>query len=133
MKLYTFMFLSLFLLSCSEVDASSNEFYCLSDGNKSILLVSSEYPNIKFVKYYPYLTNIKISKPIKTEEVSMGDNAKPEIYRTMSEIIDGKVTGEYTFMSQGYLLYDVTYINKKNKKEISFSKETLNLKGVYCL
>ena len=133
MKLYSLIFLSLLLLSYSEVDASSNDFYCLSDRNKSILLVSSEYPNVKFVKYYPYLTNIKISNQIKTEEVSMGVNAKPEIYRTMSEIIDGKVTGEYIFKSQGYLLYDVVYINKKSKKEKRFSKESLDLIGVKCL
>lgn len=130
MKIYLFLLLS--LPSCTQV-YSSNNYYCFTDGKKSILLVSSKYPDIKSVKYFPYLIDIRISNPLEVKEVDMGDNAKPEVYRTMNEIIDRKITGQYRFMSQGYLLYDVTYLNKRTGKETSFNKENLILKGINCL
>lgn len=52
----------------------------------------------------------------------MGDNTKSEVYRTMNEIIDDKVIGKYVFMSQGYLLYDITYVNKKLAEKPSLTK-----------
>ncbi len=63
----------------------------------------------------------------------MGENSKPEIYRTMNEMINGKVSGQYTFMSQGYLLYDVTYKNFKTKKITQFNKISLEIKDINCL
>lgn len=63
----------------------------------------------------------------------MGENSKPEIYRTMNEIVNGKVSGQYTFMSQGYLLYDVTYKSLKSKKITQFNKTTLENKDINCL
>lgn len=63
----------------------------------------------------------------------MGDNAKPEIYRTMNEMINGKITGKYTFMSQGYLLYNVEYFNLKTKKKTFFEKNDLRIKGINCI
>ena len=105
----------------------------MASDNKSILLVSSRYPEIDSIKYYPYLKNIKISKPIKEKSIDMGDNAKPEIYRTMNEIINGKITGKYTFMSQGYLLYNVEYFSLKTKKKTFFEKNDLRIKGINCI
>jgi len=63
----------------------------------------------------------------------MGDNAKPEIYRTMNEMINGKITGKYTFMSQGYLLYNVEYSSLKTKKKTFFEKNDLRIKGINCI
>ncbi|WP_432208890.1 hypothetical protein [Acinetobacter variabilis] len=120
------------LTSCSNVQ-SNEKYYCLTSNNKSILLVSSRYPEIDSIKYYPYLKNIKISKPIKEKSIDMGDNAKPEIYRTMNEMINGKITGKYTFMSQGYLLYNVEYFNLKTKKKTFFEKNDLRIKGINCI
>ncbi|QXR19556.1 hypothetical protein EGK58_000990 [Acinetobacter variabilis] len=120
------------LTSCSNVQ-SNEKYYCLASDNKSILLVSSHYPEIDSIKYYPYLKNIKISKPIKEKSIDMGDNAKPEIYRTMNEMINGKITGKYTFMSQGYLLYNVEYFSLKTKKKTFFEKNDLRIKGINCI
>lgn len=61
------------------------------------------------------------------------DDIKPEIHKTMNEIINGKITGNYTFMSQGYLLYDVIYFNIKSRKRTQFIKVSHSLKGIYCL
>ncbi|WP_432211231.1 hypothetical protein [Acinetobacter variabilis] len=120
------------LTSCSNVQ-SNEKYYCLASDNKSILLVSSRYPEIDSIKYYPYLKNIKISKPIKEKSIDMGDNAKPEIYRTMNEMINEKITGKYTFMSQGYLLYNVEYFSLKTKKKTFFEKNDLKIKGINCI
>lgn len=112
---------------------ANKNFFCLSNDGKTILLVPSTYPNIDEIKYYPYLKSIKLSNIVKTE---YGDDGgiNPEIYYTMNEIIKGKITGNYTFMSQGYLVYSVTYTNLKNKREINFEREyNLQLKGINCL
>lgn len=126
------IFLYLGVVACTQVYPKNNDYYCFSNKN-TVLLISSDYPNIQYVKYYPYLKNIKISKPIKVLEEDMGDNAKPEVYRTMNEVVDSKVTGQYTFMSQGYLLYDVTYTNLKSKKITKFTKTDLKNKKINCL
>ena len=112
---------------------ASDVFYCFSNGKKSILLVSIDYPKIKNIKYYPYMKNISLSEPFGIEEVDMGDNAKPEIYRSMHEILNGKITGKYSFMSQGYLLYDVTYTNKKTGEITYFEKQDMTLKDITCI
>ena len=130
MKKSIFIFFA--LLSCTTVQ-SNDKYYCLVSDNKSILLVPGYYPDVDYIKYYPYLKSIKISKPIKEENIDMGDNAKPEIYRTMNEIINGKITGKYTFMSQGYLLYNVEYVNLKTKKKTFFDKSDLKLKNINCI
>ena len=126
------LWLCLFLSVCVQAYAS-NEYYCFADGEKSILLVSPEYLKTLSIKYYPYLKDIKLSEPVHIEEVEMGEVAQPEVYKTMNELIDGKVTGQYTFVSQGYILYDVSYRNQKTKKETHFEQVSLNLKGVRCL
>lgn len=130
-NIYLLVFI-IFLSSCSLVH-SSNEFYCFSGGKKSLLLVPISYPQVKRIKYFPYMEDINLSEPYEIEEVDMGDNAKPEIYRSMNEIIDGKITGKYRFMSQGYLLYDVAYTNRKTGKVTYFEKKKLKLKGIECL
>lgn len=79
------------------------------------------------------MKNIKISRPIKEKNVDMGDNAKPEVYRTMNEIINGEITGYYTFMSQGYLLYDVEYKNLRTKKTTIFNKSNIHIDNISCL
>ncbi|MCU4583006.1 hypothetical protein KTJ32_18600 [Acinetobacter gyllenbergii] len=126
------LWLCLFLSVCVQTYAS-NEYYCFADGKKSILLVSPEYQKIQSIQYYPYLKNIKLSEPVHIEAVEMGEVAQPEVYKTMNELIDGKVTGQYTFVSQGYILYDVSYRNLKTKKETHFEQVSLNLKGISCL
>lgn len=130
MKKIIFIFFA--LVACSNIQ-SKETYYCLISKDDVILLVSSKYPNINYIKYYPYLKNIKISKSIKEEIIDMGENAKPEVYRTMNEIINGKITGYYTFMSQGYLLYNIEYINLKNKKKAIFERTDLHIKGVNCI
>lgn len=112
---------------------ANNNFFCLSNGGKTILLVPSTYPNIDEIKYYPYLKPIKISNVIKTEHGDDG-GINSEIYYTMNEIVKGKITGNYTFMSQGYQVYSATYTNLKNKRKTNFEREyNLQLKGVNCL
>ena len=126
------LFLYLALVSCTQSYSKSNDYYCFSNKN-TVLLIPSDYPNTQYVKYYPYLKNIKISKPIKVIEEDMGDNAKPEIYSTVNEIVNGEISGQYTFMSQGYLLYEVTYKSLKSKKITQFNKTTLENKDIHCL
>ena len=128
------LWLCLFLSVCVQAYAS-NEYYCFANGNgkKSILLVSPQYQKTLSIKYYPYLKDIKLSEPVHIEEVEMGEVAQPEVYKTMNELIDGKVTGQYTFVSQGYILYGVSYRNLKTKKETHFEQVSLNLKGISCL
>lgn len=124
----------LHLIILSSNVFANNDYFCLVDNKKEVvLLVSTNYPSISSVTYYPYLKNIKISKPIHEEQIDMGDNEKPEVYRTMNEIYQGKITGKYIFMSQGYLLYEVTYLNFKTKKKTVFSRESSNLESVNCL
>lgn len=131
MKIYLGLYLGLVSISAY----ANNDFFCLTNSNqKVILLVPANYPDTDKVQYYPYLKDIKISKPIKTNIVDMGEGAKPEIYRTVNEIFRNKITGNYTFMSQGYLIYKATYVNKRNNKKTSFVREhELILKGVNCL
>ncbi|ENX55508.1 MULTISPECIES: hypothetical protein [Acinetobacter] len=126
------LWLCLFLSVCVQAYAS-NEYYCFANGKKSILLVSPQYQKTQTIKYYPYLKDIKLSEPVYIEEVEMGEVAQPEVYKTMNELIDGKVTGQYTFVSQGYILYGVSYRNLKTKKETHFEQVSLNLTGISCL
>ena len=63
----------------------------------------------------------------------MGDNAKPEIYRTIQEIVDNKVNGQYRFMSQGYILYEAEYLNLKTRQTTVFTKTNLDIKDINCL
>ncbi|WP_419225009.1 hypothetical protein [Acinetobacter sp. A2] len=112
---------------------ANNSFFCLSNGGKNTLLVPSTYPDIKVVQYYPYLKDIKISKPIKVKEIDMGDEFKPEIHKTVNEIINNKVTGQYTFISQGYILYGVEYLNFRNKKKTFLTYQNLSLNNIVCL
>lgn len=114
---------------------AEDSYSCLSDGGKIFLLVPLSYPNINYIKYYPYLKPIKISKIIKTEYGDQG-GFKPEIYYTMNEIINGKITGRYTFMSQGYIIYNATYLNLKTKKKTEFGRvygHDIQLKDVDCI
>lgn len=131
MKIYFGLCLGLVSISV----CANNDFFCLTSSNqKVILLVPANYPGNDRVQYYPYLKDIKISKPIKTNVVDMGEGAKPEFYRVVNEISGNKITGNYTFMSQGYLIYKATYVNKRNNKKTSFVREhELVLKGVNCL
>lgn len=123
---------SMVLMSC--VQAKDNKtYFCYSNAKSSILLVSDNYPDITNLKYYPYFKDINISKPIKVDEIDMGENAKPEVYRTSNEIIDDKVTGQYTFMSQGYLLYGVSYLNFKTNKLTTFDTIISKLENIHCL
>lgn len=123
------LWLCLFLSVCVQTYAS-NEYYCFIGAKKSILLVSPQYQKTLSVKYYPYLKDIKLSELVHIEEVEVEKFAQPEVYKTMNELIDGKVTGQYTFVSQGYILYDVSYRNLKTKKETHFEQVSLNLKGI---
>ena len=81
------------------------------------------------------MKSIKISKIIKKK---YGDDAgeKPEVYYTMNELINGKNTGKYVFMSRGYVLYSVDYLNFKSKKITEFSRiynYEINLKNInFC-
>lgn len=130
---FKYLFLLAFLLSFNT--NSKDNYFCLSNGKNSILLVSKNYPNISEVKYYPYLKSIKISEIIKKE---YGDDAgeKPEVYYTMNELINGKNTGKYVFMPQGYVLYSVDYLNFKSKKITEFSRiynYEINLKNINFL
>lgn len=114
---------------------SKDNYFCLSNGKNSILLVSKNYPNISEVKYYPYLKSIKISEIIK-KEYSDDAGEKPEVYYNMNELINEKNTGKYVFMSRGYVLYSVDYLNFKSKKIAEFSRiynYEINLKNINCL
>lgn len=126
---YVFLFI-LYLLSIS---AYAEDYFCLSNGGNNLLLLPVKYPNIDEIKYYPYMKPIKISN-IVTIEYEDEDGEKPETYYTMNEIVKNKITGQYTFISQGSLVYSATYINLKNNKKFEFYREyDLKLKGVNCL
>ena len=128
-----FFILLFILVSCTQVYSSEKDYYCFSSGIKSVLLVPSEYPNINSIMYYPFMKKIELSTTLRIEEVDMGDNAKPEVYRVKQEIIDNKVNGQYRFMSQGYILYEAEYLNLKTKKTTVFNKINLDAKGINCI
>lgn len=128
-----FLLLTLGIVRSVHADFSEKDYYCFSSGSKSVLLVPSEYPNINSIMYYPFMKKIELSTTLRIEEVDMGDNAKPEIYRTVQEIIDNKVNGQYRFMSQGYILYEAEYLNLKTKKTTVFNKINLDAKGINCI
>lgn len=125
-----------FLLMALSFNAyADDDYFCFSNGGKNILLVPKSYPNFNEIKYYPYLKTIQISDVIKTRYGDQGGD-KPEVYYTMNEIINKKTTGSYTFMSQGYVVYNVTYLNFRTKKETDFSRlynYEIKLKNINCL
>lgn len=126
-------YMLLCMLPLLNINVYADDYFCLSNGGDNILLISAKYPNINEIKYYPYMRPIKISNVVKTE---YGDNGgeKTETYYTMNEILKNKITGHYTFMSQGYLVYSATYINlKSNKKSEFYRQYDLKLKGINCL
>ena len=129
---YLLLVIISFLSSHALADDS---YFCLSDGGKSVLLVPKNYSNINTVLYYPYLKPIKISKVTKTRYGDTGGE-KPEVFNTMNEIINGKVTGKYVFNIQGYIINYVDYINLKTKKKTTFllkNGEDFRLKDIDCL
>ncbi|MCO8056677.1 hypothetical protein [Acinetobacter towneri] len=128
-----FLLLILGIVRSVHADFSEKDYYCFSSGSKSVLLVPSEYPNINSIMYYPFMKKIELSTTLRIEEVDMGDNAKPEVYRVKQEIIDNKVNGQYRFMSQGYILYEAEYLNLKTKKTTVFNKINLDAKGINCI
>ncbi|WP_368856087.1 hypothetical protein [Acinetobacter sp. YH16053] len=128
-----FLLLTLGIVRSVHADFSEKDYYCFSSGSKSVLLVPSEYPNINSIMYYPFMKKIELSTTLRIEEVDMGDNAKPEVYRVKQEIIDNKVNGQYRFMSQGYILYEAEYLNLKTKKTTVFNKINLDAKGINCI
>ncbi|RKG32957.1 hypothetical protein D7V21_10815 [Acinetobacter guerrae] len=114
---------------------AEEDFFCFYNGKKAILLIPKNYPDISEVKYYPYLKSINLSKVIKTEYGDDGGE-NPEIYYTMNEIVNKKNTGSYTFMSQGYVVYNVTYLNFRTKKQTAFLRlydYEIKLKNINCL
>lgn len=119
----------------SSTACANKDSYCLIDEKgKSILIISTDYPNISFLKYYPYLEKIKIVDSQKVSYTDMGDDAPKEVYRNFYEKIGTKKTGLYTFMSQGYILYSATYTNFKTKKTTEFEiKNRAELEGVNCI
>lgn len=44
-----------------------------------------------------------------------------QLTRTWSEVLDGKVTGEYEMVSQGGMIVSMSYTKKSNGKEYEFS------------
>ena len=128
-----FLLLTLGIVRSVHADFSDQHYCCFSSDSKHVLLVPSEYPNINSIMYYPFMKKIELSTTLRIEEVDMGDNAKPEVYRVKQEIIDNKVNGQYRFMSQGYILYEAEYLNLKTKKTTVFNKINLDAKGINCI
>ena len=128
-----FLLLTLGIVTSAHADFLDQHYYCFSSDSKHVLLVPIEYPNINSIMYYPFMKKIELSTTLNIEEVDMGYNAKPEIYRTIQEIIDNKVNGQYRFMSQGYILYEAEYLNLKTKKTTVFNKINLDAKGINCI
>ena len=128
-----FLLLTFGIVTSAHSDFLDQHYYCFSSDSKHVLLVPSEYPNINSIMYYPFMKKIELSTTLRIEEVDMGDNAKPEVYRVKQEIIDNKVNGQYRFMSQGYILYEAEYLNLKTKKTTVFNKINLDAKGINCI
>lgn len=128
-----FLLLTLGIVRSVHADFSDQHYCFFSSDSKHVLLVPSEYPNINSIMYYPFMKKIELSTTLRIEEVDMGDNDKPEVYRVKQEIIDNKVNGQYRFMSQGYILYEAEYLNLKTKKTTVFNKINLDAKGINCI
>ena len=128
-----FLLLTLGIVTSAHSDFLDQHYYCFSSDSKHVLLVPIEYPNINSIMYYPFMKKIELSTTLNIEEVDMGDNAKPEIYRTIQEIVDNKVNGQYRFMSQGYILYEAEYLNLKTRQTTVFTKTNLDAKGINCI
>ncbi|MGF1727359.1 hypothetical protein [Photobacterium nomapromontoriensis] len=47
--------------------------------------------------------------------------------------MDGKINGQYSFLSQGALLYDLTYTNRHSGKVIDISKQTMTDESGQCV
>ncbi|WP_324626711.1 hypothetical protein [Acinetobacter sp. MD2(2019)] len=114
---------------------AASDYFCFSSGGKNLLLVPANFLEVRELKYSPYLKRVALSKVIKTE---YEDDAgfKPQIYYTMNEIVDHQVSGRYRFMVQGYLIYEVSYFNTKNKQRTDFSRlysEDVTLKNIRCI
>ncbi|MDR0217876.1 MAG: hypothetical protein LBI71_03175 [Enterobacteriaceae bacterium] len=117
----TFIFILLVSLS-SGVSASEfhSYFRCFTLHDKKSI-------NIKYVNFFSTkdkadIGYVKYEKSdiaiplvfVKDDEMLIDD--RPSIYTIVwSEIIDGKVNGTYTVMSQGTRFFGFTYTNKKNK------------------
>lgn len=128
-----FLLLTFGIVTSAHSDFLDQHYYCFSSDSKHVLLVPIEYPNINSIMYYPFMKKIELSTTLNVEEVDMGDNAKPEIYRTIQEIVDNKVNGQYRFMSQGYILYEAEYLNLKTRQTTVFTKTNLDIKDINCL
>ncbi|UOO77438.1 hypothetical protein LVJ85_02810 [Neisseria sp. Dent CA1/247] len=127
MKIKKILLFFIFFSYSSFIHA--NEYFCLKNPMSSnFLMVSSDFSH---VMYAPYNKKIKLSKLIKKSVLDSSDEeSKPFYSLTYKEIINNKVTGEYVFNIQGYLIYSGSYKKNKKRKDINYflvTREEQNL------
>lgn len=105
-----------------EVTSESLCFVSASDGQIKYELrtysdVSANWSG-GFVKYKQSKEPISlVLSDVEREELD--PQAPVQLTRTWSEVLDGKITGEYEMVSQGGIIVSMEY-RKKNGKEYSF-------------
>ncbi|MBN6070262.1 hypothetical protein HYE53_03950 [Aggregatibacter actinomycetemcomitans] len=96
------------------------EKFCFSIYNSPrVLMVSADRD---YLFYYPI--NKKINLEIKNREIfdDGGESRKITFSESYYEMIDGKKTGVYTFITQSGKIESANYFNFSSKKEIDFQR-----------
>ena len=111
---------------------------CFSSPNKNINLEVRLYTDDK-IGWIGGQVRYKQSKEFiplvfqKTETIREVEDRPWEFKHTWLEIVNGKINGQYVFVSQGALTYDFTYINKHSGKSVDLSKFTPPNKNGVCV
>lgn len=114
MKVFVAIF-SVFTMSLSFMAHASETVGCFSAGkmNVKFVKISQDGLDIGYVKYEHSKSAIKLLF-VKTEEQDSAD--RPSSFTTdWNEMLNGKVNGYYTVMSQGARFYQFDYKSLKGK------------------
>ncbi|MDC9605509.1 hypothetical protein [Xenorhabdus griffiniae] len=117
------IFFILTLLSFNVFSSEwTSEFRCFTSDSKKLINVKmvnihskEDNASLSYVKYEKSHISIPILL-VKDESEILSEN-RPYMSTTVwNEMIQGKVNGTYTVISQGARVYGFTYINKKGKQ-----------------
>ena len=120
-KLLPLLMVFLPLTAHSEV---TSENYCFDDAHSIKFELRTFYDHESnwsggFVKYAKSKTPISIVLTDHQEEI-LAPDAPTQNTRTWSEIVDGKVTGTYEWVTQAAMSVSMVYTKKSNGKVYSF-------------
>ncbi|OAT18068.1 hypothetical protein M979_1897 [Buttiauxella noackiae ATCC 51607] len=116
--MFKLILLFFFFVSCNALAVLDKFVGCFSSDSKKVNVkfvgVYDDSIPLSYVKYKNSQQFIPLLFSKKVEE-DVGDGRPAEMTTTWLEVVDGKLSGQYTILSQGARFYSFSYKGKSGK------------------